>query len=357
MSGAGPGPRRPPAVAVLASVVAVGLLAVAACSGSSGKRLIPPPPGTVAVITTAPPGSDLTGVALSPVEGRVPTEDVEIMGGDSVLSGLIAGPDGPVAGATVRLERFVGDAMATLQVVSNADGTWRAPQLTAPTTIPPVTTTASTVFGDLPTIPPPTTTTAPPPPSVTSAGSPKGLLGGRYRVRAWRTPDLALTAPQILFVEAKQEKQISLQLARYTGTTVSAITSPDPPVVDAAVSVTAVVTSANVDGNGVVRAVPLPNATVSLAVGSGFSLTGGPTLTNGQGRATFQLRCLALGQSPVELTVNGTQSFTLPVRACVAPPSTTTSSPFLDPFGNPSTTSSIPGGATSSTTGGGPPTT
>lgn len=344
--------RPRPAVAALATALALCLFAVAACTGSSSKRLIPPPPDTVALMTTAPPGTDFTDVALAPVEGKAPVEKVEVIGGESVLSGVISGPEGPVSGATIRLERFVGDAMGRIDVVSNADGTWRAPQAVAsptiPATIPPL-----TVPGQLPTIPPPTaapTTAVTVPPT-----GPQGILGGRYRVRAWRTPDLALTTPQILFLEGKQNRTLGMQLSRYQGTTVSSVSSPDPPVLNAPVNVTAIVTSLSVDGDGVVRSVPLPSATVTLTVAGGLELVGGPAFTNPGGRATFQLRCLAIGQSAVELTVNGSQTFTLPVRACVAPPSTTTSS-SLDPSGSTSSSVPLPGGGTSTTRAGTPTT-
>jgi hypothetical protein len=325
-------------------VASLCLLVVAACSGGAGKRLIPPPPDTVAKLTTAPPGSDFSGVPLNPVEGRPVADKVAITGGDASLSGLITGPEGPVAGATVRVERFVGDAIAHLDVISNGDGTWRAPQPNAPTTIPPD--TQVTVPGQLPVLP--QTTTLPPAP-VTSAVGPQGILGGRYRVRAWRAPDLALTAPQILFLEGKQNRQLGLQLARYGGTAASAISSPDPPVVDAITNVTAVVTSLSVDGDGVVRSLPLAGAAVELTAGGAWLLMGGPTVTNAQGRATFQLRCQALGQSPLDLTVNGGQSFSLPIRACV-PPAPTTSSSLLDPFATTTSSSSIPGGRPTSST-------
>jgi len=344
---------RPPALTATVSVLVAGLLAMAACNGSTTRRLIPPPPNTIAPITTAPPGSDFSGVALAPVEGRPEVEPVEVTGGEAVLSGVILGPDGPVAGATVRLERFVGDAIGKLDVVSNADGTWRAPQGVAPPPIATVPTTGPTVPGQLPTIAPPTT--APPPPQVTRPPvGPQGILGGRYRVRAWRTPDLALTAPQILFVEGKQNRTLGLQLARYSGTTVSSVSSPDPPVLDAPLTVTAVVSSAAVDGDGIVRALPLPNATVSLAVGAGLLFVGGPTFTNPQGRASFVLRCQALGASLVELTVNGAQTYSLPVRGCVPPAPTTTTSLPLDPGA--STSSSIPGSGSSTSIVGTPTT-
>jgi len=333
---------RPTLVTILSAAVSVCLLAVAACSGGTGKRLIPPPPDTVAKLTTAPPGSDYSSVPLNPVEGRTPPVTVAITGGDASLSGLIIGPEGPVPGATVRLERFVGDAVGHIDVISNADGTWRAPQLAPPTTVPTVPPTYFVTPGQ------PTIATSPryvPPSPVTSAVGPQGILGGRYRVRAWRSPDLALTTPQILFVEAKQNKQLGLQVSRYTGTSASAISAPDPPQLDTITNLTAVVTTVSVDADGVVRSAPLSGATLSLSVGSGWQYVGGPAFTNGQGRATFQLRCQALGQSPVDLSVNGGQTFSLPVRACVAPSSTSTS---FDPFGSSSSSSSLPGRTTTS---------
>lgn len=330
-------------MAALASVLSLALLVTAACAGSSKKRFIPPPPTTVAPVTTAPPGSDFTGVEIAPVEGRTPPETVQIIGGTATLGGVVTGPDGPVAGATVRLERFVGDASAKLDITTNPDGTWKAPQASPPPTVATIP-NLPLVPGQVP-IPP--ITIAPAPTVPTTVTGPQGILGGRYRVRAWRTPDLALTTPQILFLDAKQNQTLGLALSRYQGVSASSISSPDPPVVNATTSLTVVVTTLSVNGDGIVSSVPLPNAAVSITVGANWIFSGGPSITNGQGRATFQLRCQTVGQSPVELTVNDSQTFSLPVRACVAPASTTTSSLVDGGFG--STTSSTPGGVTSST--------
>ena len=334
--------RRPPALPVLAAALSLGLLGVAACSGGSKeRRFIPVPPPTVAKITTAPPGSDYTGISLAPVEGRTPAEVVEITGGEASLGGIVTGPEGPVGGATVRIERFVGDASAKLDITTNPDGSWKAPQTAAPPpTIAPLP-TATTFPGQI-TLPP-TTTIPPPTVATTPPIGPQGIRGGRYRVRAWRTPDLALTTPQILFLDAKQNQTLGIALSRYQGVSASSITAPDPPVLNSVTNLTAIVSTASVNNEGIVSAVPLPNAAVTLAVGPGWINSGGPTITNGQGRATFQLRCVALGQSPVELTVNSSQTFSLPVKGCVAPPSTTTTS-LVDGTG--SSSSSVPGGPT-----------
>jgi len=343
----------------VAAAVSLGLLGVAACSGGTTKKLIPPPPTTVGRITTAPEASDYTGVALDAVPGKVPVEEVKVLGGDATLTGIVLGPDGPVGGATIRLERFVGDAMGRLDITANADGTWAAPQLGPPTTLAPVPTLPTTLdpaFPDQITTLPRTTLPRPPPPPPPTKPriGPAGILGGRYRIRAWRSPDLALTVPQILFVEGRQTKQLPLQLLRFTGTSATALSNPDPPVLDEALNLTAVVSSASVDGEGVVRAAPAANLAVSLSVGPGLLLESGTTITNGQGRAAFQLRCVALGQSSVDLVVQGSQLFNLPVRPCVAPLTTSSTGPVFDPTGS-STTPSPGGGSTP--TSASPPTT
>jgi len=357
--------RRPGPV--LAGLVSVALL-VAACSGGSSKKLIPPPPSTIGKITAAPPGSDYTGIALDPVEGKVIPEAAEVLGGDASLTGFVTGPDGPVGGATVRLERFVGDAVGRLDIVTNADGSWKAPQVNPPTTVAPVTTVPafpdSTFPGQITTLPSTTTTTTAPPPSVTKpAAGAAGIFGGRYRIRAWRSPDLALTTPQILFIESKRDQQLPLPpLARFTGITVTSASAPDPPVFDAPLSLTAIVSTASVDADGVARAVPASNLAVSLIVGTGLELLSGPSVTNAQGRATFQLRCTALGQSTADVTVNSPatfgapsfsgQTYNLPLRPCVAPAPTTTTSIF-----DPTASSTTPLGGATTTTGFTPPTT
>ncbi|MEO5678134.1 MAG: hypothetical protein ABIS47_00530 [Acidimicrobiales bacterium] len=344
--------RWPPGSSLAAALVALTLVAVAACSGGGSKRLIPPPPISVAKITKAPPGSDYTGVNLDPVEGKVTTVPVEVLGGDAAFSGIVLGPDGPVSGATVRLERFVDDTIGRLDVTTNGDGTWRAPQPARPPPAPTVPTIPGSTFpGQVPTLAP--ITVAPPPPPTTKPPlGPQGILGGRYRVRAWRPPDLALTTPQILFLEGGQNKQLTLQLSRYDGISVGAVSSPDPPILNAAVNVTAVVTSLSVDPDGVVRSIPAAGLPVELNAGAGFSFSGGPTATNAQGRATFQLTCVAIGQGIIEITVNSAETFALPVKPCVAPLPTTTAPTFFDPTGSSST--SVVSGPSSTARGGAP---
>lgn len=268
---------------LLAAMLSVALLGPVGCTGRNGgnaQDLIPPPPPT-APVSTSPLARDYTDVALDPVPGLPPTASAEVLGGQASLSGIVLGPDGPLQGATVRLERLVDDVVGRLEVTSDEAGIWRAP------------------------------------PPTTSPTGPQGIRGGRYRVRAWRTPDLAVTAPQILFIEGTENREVTLELARFTDTSFSWSSSPDPPVLGSVVGFRVVADSAFVDSDGVVHTEAVLDA--RLDVGPGWVIVGHPTFTEGPGELTFELRCVVPGPSPVLLIVNDLRTLDLPVQACFDP--------------------------------------
>ena len=117
------------------------------------------------------PGETTTSIAIGP--------------GRATLNGTVVGPNGPVGGADVHVERLVGSLVAQEDVPTQADGTWSLP----------------------------------------------GVLGGRYRVRAWRAPDLALTTPQIFFLNGTDTRSLTLQLQQFNTGTLTAAIAPDPPIV------------------------------------------------------------------------------------------------------------------------------
>src|SRR5205085_7477933 len=116
-----------------------------------------------------------SGVALPPVPGRT-TTSVDNGPGKARLVGNVVGPEGGVPGATVHVERLVGDTVLATDVASNLDGTWQV----------------------------------------------NGVKGGRYRVRGWRAPDLALVGPVVFFLNGDETRTISLALGRYGGNGVAA---------------------------------------------------------------------------------------------------------------------------------------
>lgn len=281
-------------------VVLGALLAALVVSACSNHKLISlPDPGPGPVTTTTEPFPDYSGALLAPVPGRTTTTLATGPGG-AAIGGSVVGPDGPVAGATVRLERLVGDRSANVDVGTQPDGTFAVPN----------------------------------------------LLGGRWRVRAWRAPDLALTTPVVFFMAASDQKQLNLALSRYTGTNVTSAIAPAPPIVGDAANLVIEVTTQQVDAQGVVRATPLGGASVQLAGSGSWAIKGSATqVTEADGTARWQVVCGSAGKQPLFVVVNSASSFPLDVPPCQDRPAETTTTSTLP------TTSST--GTTSTTSRGG----
>jgi hypothetical protein len=289
----------------MSALVLLATLVLATCSGGDPFEPLPVPPPNpgIATTTTAPP--DLSGVALAPVEGTTTTSEVVIGPGPATLAGRVDGPDGPVAGATVRLERLVGDAVATLDVTTAEDGQWRAPD----------------------------------------------VLGGRYRIRGWLAPTLAVVEPQILFVEGREASGIVLVVQRFGPSVVDLAVAPDPPRVGRRTNVVVRLSSQVVDDAGVVRATPLPGVAVSLDPGGSWNLEGAAVVpTDGAGGATFTLVCGSSGPQPLVVTIPPGDVVPLAPPDCVVPPPTTTTPPeTAPPTTAPPATAPPVGSSTSST--------
>src|SRR4051812_7852675 len=98
--------RRPVGTLFLHALPGV-LLPAGACTSHHG--LVPPVPATV-VLETSTTAPDLTGVGLAAVAtGRTTTTSIALGPGAAALNGTVVGPDGPVPGAVVHVERLVGD--------------------------------------------------------------------------------------------------------------------------------------------------------------------------------------------------------------------------------------------------------
>lgn len=92
---------------------------------------------------------------------------VEVIGGTASLDGMVTLIDGtPVAGATVRIERFTSDGQAVAETLSSSDGSWTAP----------------------------------------------GLQGGRLRVRAFAPEVLASVEPVVVVVPKNGSLTLSLRV-------------------------------------------------------------------------------------------------------------------------------------------------
>jgi hypothetical protein len=230
---------------------------LAACSKGSGYDF-PPPPSTIPEEQTTVP--DFSSVQLARISGR-PTTTIDNSPGQAHIAGSVVAPQGAVPGATVHVERLVGDAVLALDVATNPDGSFHI----------------------------------------------DNVKGGRYRIRAWRVPDLALTTPQVFFLNGNENKAgVNLQVTQYTGTNVTPAIAPNPPRVGDPTNLAVQVTTVVVDPSGIVRATPLVNVQVDLQGTGSWQLQSPATeFTDASGTAVWRLTCTSTGNQPLSASVNG----------------------------------------------------
>ena len=283
---------RPLAVVLALSTLA----AVAGCSSDPvdtavppsivGRVTIPPlPPGTALSTIPLPDGyvaPDTRSVELTPVtngsDEQPPSPAVPMTGGTSRIHGAITNSGGPVAGARVRIERFLDDQVGRLDLTAGPDGRYEA----------------------------------------------ASLPGGRYRVRAWSAPGLTTTRPVVLFLPANRgDAPVDFDLEGF-GTTDFRVSSANGSFqVGQAVSVFVSMSRQYVDDEGIVRSGATAGAAVTAQVGAGLQLADGSTTTAGDGTARFSVTCVEPGSLPVTVTI-GDMNRTASVECIPVPPPTTT---------------------------------
>jgi hypothetical protein len=262
-------------------LVLVALLAVS-CSNSSPSVA----PTTVPAQTTAPaPSTTATTVRATTTTTVRPTTTVSTilpMGpGDASIGGTVSGPAGPVDGATVRVERLVGKAVATTEITTTGGGSWQL-------------------------------------------GS---ILGGSYRVRALRPPDFAQSPVESFFLAATERRTIDLRMPAAGGERITAAVNPNPPRVDQPATLVVTIGTGRVDDQGRPSITPRPGVVITLSPGPGIVLESAPqALTDGNGSAAWRIRCSIEGANTVSLVIaNGVTQATLP--GCLAAPAPTTTRP------------------------------
>jgi hypothetical protein len=265
--------------------LAVVALLGASCGGGSDD---PSPdttaPATTAVIevTTVPPTTaPVPQTTIARGSPRTSTTQATTMGpGNARLVGTVNGPEGPVTGAVVKVERFVGSEVATADVRSQG-GNW----------------------------------------------SLDSVLGGSYRVTIFRPPDLAQSAAEVFFLGADETKTINTSLIRLGESSITATIDPNPPAVGLPAVLVVRFGSGGVDGEGRVVVTPRPNVRVQLNVGPGLGLETAPVVvSDGTGAASWQVRCLAPGQVTASILV-GNASSALALPPCGAAPAPGTPPP------------------------------
>lgn len=195
--------------------------------------------------------------------------------GTVTLTGLVQGPDGPVSGATVRIERLVGDAVSGRTVVTDARGRYTL----------------------------------------------AGVAGGRLRVRAWKVPDIAMAREVVVF--AKETTVLDLNPERFINTDVRWAAAPTAPIEGQAVNLVIEVSRRRVDDLGVVGFELISGLSVKL-VALGALQPDGVTerLTDDSGRAAFPTRCNATGLASIRAELASGEQATLELPPCLAVPTT-----------------------------------
>jgi hypothetical protein len=206
------------------------------------------------------------------------------------MTGLVSGPDGPVKGATVRLERFVGDQGGFADVTTDDGGRYNA----------------------------------------------DGVYGGKYRVRAWQRPDLATTEPQVAFVVDSPDATVNLDIGveKHDTKRLQVALSVGDPRLGVPVTLLVLHDQEDVDENGIVRGKPIPNVPIDLSLTDGIDLddsTPTPQTTGTDGFARFTITCTSTGAHDVTVSGDDT-SATVTLPACLAPDAdTTTTTAPTDP--------------------------
>jgi hypothetical protein len=178
-----------------------------------------------------------------------PAVPTAIGGGEAALSGVVSGPDGPLFGALVRLERVTRDGRATMDITTDVDGAW----------------------------------------SVT------GLLGGRYRIRAWVPNLLTMGRSEVRYVADGETSRFDVSLWGVDPSPTLEFVDPGPLHLGVPAVVAVFLGSRAVDADGLVVTRPVTGAEVTVAVTPQVELLTEPVaFTDGNGVVFHQLRCLTL---------------------------------------------------------------
>lgn len=251
------------------------MVLLGACSSDPGA--VPEVPDFTPAKTTTT-DVDYSQIGLKAVPGKAPSTSVVVQPGLATLSGSVIGNEGPVAGAKVNIERIVGGQVGQVVLLSLEDGTWSLPL----------------------------------------------ILGGRYRIRAWRAPDLAQTTATAVFLGESETKNIELKVRTIAGTNITSSFAPQVPRTDRDTNLVVRVAQKTVDDDGIVRATPISGVQVNLVGGGNWTLrTANPAFTDASGVADWTLRCRESGRQPLAVTV-GSETVPLEVENCVDPDETTT---------------------------------
>lgn len=239
--------------------------------------------GRRAPLTPTSTRADLSGVVLQGVQGTTTTTVPQNVGTVS-FSGTVRTPEGEaVPGATVRAEWWRVDPPQVIEVFTNDQGQWEL----------------------------------------------KDVAGGRWKVRAYRTPDYATGKVEQLFLAEDGQRQLDLEVRRVEGLSITWDIEPDPPITDVNAQLVVVFAERTVDLEGRAITTPLPDVPLTLSADAAWQRVGGDSSpiknTDAGGRVSWVLKCRSDGQHDLAVSsVLGGRR--LDLAACIPITSTSTTS-------------------------------
>jgi hypothetical protein len=267
--------------ALILFLAVASLFSMSACGPYKYKSL-PPPPTTIRPLDKDVVLTNYASFHWLVAPGRTTTTKPNLSG-NATLNGSVTGPDGAVQDATVVLEYFAGQSSSPVstQTTTGSDGKW----------------------------------------SVSK------LPGGRYRVRAFRAPDLGVTQAQPFFLGGTDTKSITINLQEFNGYVLNAGIAPNPPIYQQQATIAVRVSQNTVGSNGIISSVPVNAVAVTATISQSMTLLSTATVvTNSDGYATFLVKCSTLGAALATFVVPGSLPASPQLPACSAPKVTTSSS-------------------------------
>lgn len=219
-------------------------------------------------------------IQIPPVEGTTTTRP-PVQSGRASISGTVTAPQGPAAGATVRIERIAAGGQVT-DVAADAEGKFNL----------------------------------------------GGIAGGRYRVRAFLAPKLAQPTAEVFFLADGDNRQLDLALQSFDGLALAASFAPAEPAQNQPFTVAVRVVTRTVGPNGDVISQPVAGATVALTGAGGHQVEGpSSATTDATGVASFTLVCKNLSATKLSFQVKQNasdpgQTLGADAPACTPPPTT-----------------------------------
>ncbi|MEM7275396.1 MAG: carboxypeptidase-like regulatory domain-containing protein [Actinomycetota bacterium] len=211
-------------------------------------------------------------LAFAEVDDPVPA--VTLDGGRAALSGTVAGPDGPIAEAIVAVERHTAAGTATRRLTTDEDGTWRT----------------------------------------------TGLVGGRYRVRAWVPAALTMGTSAVLFLADDGRETFDFELWGIDPEPFLDFVHSGELYHESPGTVAAVVSRRIIDDDGVVVTVPVTGAPVTIQVTPQLAVLSATSQVTGEdGAARFAVVCPPPGATPADGLVVGAAQVGPDAPAIVAP--------------------------------------